>query len=76
MRTIDLRKKGEGCTDHPVVRLSKLLSSIERGESVKIIVFKEDIPAKALQLFLKSRGFRVLDLKDREGEVEAQVLKP
>jgi len=58
---VDLRFTPEGCTSHPVIKLSQIVPSLAlRGVKVAVVHFKEDdIPLSAMKMFLSKYGYSV-----------------
>jgi len=64
VEVIDLRVRGKGCTDHPIIKFTQLLRGLSRSKNkeITIIVSEEDIPFKFIELFTKNHGVRIVDI--------------
>ncbi len=58
---VDLRFTPEGCTSHPIIKLSQIVPSLAlRGVGIVRVHFREDdIPLAAMKLFLSKYGYSV-----------------
>lgn len=68
MEVIDLRIKGKGCTEHPIIRFTQVLRELSRSrvKEVTVIVNEKDIPLKFIELFAKSQGVRLVDINKHD----------
>jgi len=73
IKVLDFTKRGEGCTDHPVVRLSEAISNIKDPQPHLIVIMESDIPEKALKTFLERKGLHVIELRNENGILKALV---
>lgn len=64
MEIVDLRVKGKGCTEHPIIKFTQLLRELSRSKNKEatVIVYEEDIPFKFIELFAKNHGVRIIDV--------------
>lgn len=64
MEVIDLRVRGKGCTDHPVIKFTQLLRGLSesKNKEITIIVNEEDIPFKFIELFTRNHGVRIVSV--------------
>jgi len=78
METIDLTEVGEGCVEHPIVKLNSILRDLHRKQTeVKILANKEDLPLSVLKISLGKHGYTIVkvDIRDSIIAVEAKPIK-
>mgnify|MGYP000563044810 CR=1 FL=1 len=70
---LDLRVKPEGCTDHPIVRLNKMLKEARSKKDVKIILYANlvDLPPRVIEIIAKKNKLKVESIESGNGEVKA-----
>jgi len=75
---LDLRKTPESCTDHPIVRLNRLLREIhEMKEKAKVIIYAytKDLPPLVLKLMVKKHGLKLINIDHLNEEIKAILEK-
>ena len=73
VEVLDLRNRGPGCTERPLVIIDKRL---RRGCSeLKIIVKHSDAPRIVLEVLFKKLGYAIKDYKDHGEHYEVYVIK-
>ncbi len=78
VREVDLRFKSRSCTDHPVVVFTRVLRDLSsnRNSMVKIIAYKEDIPPKFIELFVKNHKLKIVEIKEVDNKTIEALIAP
>ncbi len=78
VKEVDLRFKSRSCTDHPVVVFTRILRELSssRNGMVKIIAYKEDIPPKFIELFVKNHKLKIVEIKEIDDKTVEALISP
>ncbi len=65
---IDLRRRGEKCTEHPAIKFRSMLAeAIDRGaKEIEMLFNEEDLPLEIVKIFAKRMGLRVVNAERSE----------
>ncbi|WP_052833810.1 hypothetical protein [Staphylothermus marinus] len=73
VEVLDLRDRGPGCTERPLVIINKKLR--EGYSELKIIVKHSDAPRVVLEILLRKLGYSIKDYEDHGEYYEVYVTK-
>jgi len=74
LETVDLRSKPSGCSQHPLVKLKKLINQLREGGAIRVVTDERVIPVKTIEVIAKKKGLS-LEIVSREGNVVEVYLK-
>lgn len=63
MEIIDLRETSKGCKEHPLVKLKRIISEMERGPKIKVITNTKIVPLKIVEILAKRKGTKYVFIK-------------
>jgi len=64
---IDLRYEDYSCRGNAVDYLIEALRGFEKGNSVKILADRGDLPLRILKYIVRLRGFKILESREEGG---------
>ncbi len=72
---VDLRFKPKGCTDHPIIRLRRILNQFRTSENARLVIqaYLDDLPPKVIELITAKYGLRVDSIERKGNEVKAVI---
>lgn len=74
METIDLREKPRGCREHPLIKLKRITSSMNKGSTIKVIGDNNIIPLKTIEIIAQKNNLK-LNIIKRINEVYEVILE-
>ncbi len=64
--TIDLREKPKSCMEHPLVKLTKVLKKMKKGETVKVITDNKIVPINTIEVLAKKNNLKYDIIEENE----------
>ncbi|MET1159736.1 MAG: hypothetical protein ABWW65_02135 [Thermoprotei archaeon] len=70
IKSLDLRIKPAGCSQHPLIKLRKFVEKLSSGEGIKVVTDESIIPVSTLRVIAKRKGLKLEILRQEDRTVE------
>lgn len=72
---VDIRESGKGCTESPLVKLSKAMESADRGDEILVLASREVMPIDVFKFIAEKRGFNFKIAREEGAAYEVVLVK-